>query len=363
MDRVDDFRDAELHEFYRDRPVAVTGGTGFVGSHLVELLVGYGARVTMLARASSRPVLPGLEDSFRDCTTAWGNLIDPMSVDQFIETAVQAGDRKLVVFHLAAQPHVGESWDRPYETFQVNAIGTIHLLEALRRRVDRIEKVSIAGTSEEFGNVDEMMPQAYTFRDGGDIIWNSNSPVNPQSPYATSKVACDYLARNYSSAYGVPIVVARMFNNFGPRQSPRFITGTTISQALVRGRVLLGNASATRDYTYVTDGARGHLYAAAFADTPVVTYGYGEEIDVQSWVERIVKTGEERGYWNGVTVEFSAQRERPGASEIRRLGVDSSAFTAATGWRPLIGRDDGIAATIDYFAATRENWIGNVDWR
>ena len=110
---------------------------------------------------------------------------------------------------------------------------------------------------------------------------DERSPVNPQSVYATSKVAADFLTRNYHAAYGLPTVVTRMFNNYGPRQNPRFITGAIITQALSRDTICLGYLAAKRDFCFVKDGARGHIFATLFG-TPgeIYVYGSGRAISI-----------------------------------------------------------------------------------
>src|SRR5436853_434662 len=125
------------------------------------------------------------------------------------------------------------------------------------------EKFDTAGTSEEYGNVREAVAHHHDFDDEGGLILHERSPLNPKSVYATSKVAADFLTMNYHDAFGLPGVVTRMFNNYGPRQNPRYITGTVITQALERERVELGQLEPMRDFCFCTDGVRGHLAVAA----------------------------------------------------------------------------------------------------
>src|SRR3989344_3439425 len=113
-------------------------------------------------------------------------------------------------------------------------------------------------------------------------IHYEKSPLNPQSIYATSKVAADFLTRNFHSAYGIPTVVTRMFNNYGPRQNPRFITGTIITQAISRDIIELGVLSPKRDFCYVEDGAMGHINVALFGNPgETYVYGYGQTISIR----------------------------------------------------------------------------------
>jgi len=112
----------------------------------------------------------------------------------------------------------------------------------------------------------------HDFDEEGGLILHERSPINPKSIYATSKVAADFLTMNYHDAFALPGVVTRMFNNYGPRQNPRYVTGTIVTQALEREQVELGQLEPMRDFCFCTDGVRGHLTVAAFGnpgDIPV----------------------------------------------------------------------------------------------
>ena len=127
---------------------------------------------------------------------------------------------------------MGESWHRPYETVMANTVGTLNLLQSIVDTGLELEKFDTAGTSEEYGNVRDDVSHHHDFDDAGSLILHERSPINPKSIYATAKVAADFLTMNYYDAFGVPGVVTRMFNNYGPRQNPRYVTGTIITQAL-----------------------------------------------------------------------------------------------------------------------------------
>ena len=113
-----------------------------------------------------------------------------------------------------------------------NTIGTLNLLQSIVDTGLELEKFDTAGTSEEYGNVRDDVSHHHDFDDAGGLILHERSPINPKSIYATAKVAADFLTMNYHDAFGVPGVVTRMFNNYGPRQNPRYVTGTIITQAL-----------------------------------------------------------------------------------------------------------------------------------
>ncbi len=346
---------------WEDRRVLVTGAGGFVGSHLTETLVEKGADVVAFVRAASGAAsnLSGVRD---DLDIHRGDLQDPHSTRDAVSKLQGHGDT--VVFHLGAQAHVGESWERPYETTMTNVVGTINILQAITDLDIDIHKFDMAGTSEQYGNRDRERMEGYV-EDDGDLRLNEKAPVNPQSIYATSKLAADFLTRNYHAAYGLPAVVTRMFNNYGPRQNPRFITGTVITQALERDHVELGNLTPKRDMCFVTDGVRGHLDVAA-EGTPgeVYTYGYGENVSMREWVQKILAIGAREGYWSeDVDIVQREERYRPGDTDVEELRVGYSKINDLTGWEPTVSWDEGIQRTIAWYANNRQVWYGRVDWR
>ena len=352
----------EFQSQLAERPVLVTGADGFVGSHLVDVLVDRGATVHAFVRATSRAGLTNVEAGEEDVTLHRGDLGDSHSVRSALTSL--AGHSDVLVFHLGAQAHVGESWTRPAETVGTNVLGTVHLLEALVDLDIDVSMLDTAGTSEEYGNVDAARRDQYEFDDKGRVLLNERTPLNPTSVYATSKVAADCLTMNYHDAYGVPAVTTRMFNNYGPRQSPRFITGTVITQALDRDVVELGNLEPHRDMCYVADGVRGHLHAALGGRAGErYVFGSGESLSMREWAETILAAGTSGGYWTRPEIEQIEERFRPGDSDVEELCAESRKLTEATGWTPEVGHEAGLERTIRWFAENRSRWEGRVDWR
>jgi nucleoside-diphosphate-sugar epimerase len=137
-------------------------------------------------------------------------------------------------------------------------------------------------------------------------------------------VAADFLTMNYHDAFGLPGVVTRMFNNYGPRQNPRYVTGTIVTQALERPVVELGQLDPMRDFCFCTDGVRGHLTVAAQGiPGDVYVYGQGENISMADWSDLIIRTGVEHGFWPDdrqvVTTERATARRERGDGAPRRL--------------------------------------------
>jgi dTDP-glucose 4,6-dehydratase len=344
------------------RTVLVTGADGFMGSHLTEALVRLGAHVHAFVRATSSGALNNISQLRPPITVHWGDLTDRHSIDLVVRRLRDADDRPYV-FHLAAQAHVGESWHRPYETIMANTIGTLNLLQSIVDLELEVEKLDTAGTSEEYGNVHEAVAHQHDFDDHGAPILHERSPINPKSIYATAKVAADFLTMNFHDAYGVPGVVTRMFNNYGPRQNPRYVTGTVITQALERQYVELGNLEPRRDFCFCSDGVRGHLTVAARGIAgDLYVYGQGKNISMADWASLILQVGEDEGFWPRREVVSTAERFRPGASDVLELRVGYEKLRRETGWEPLISWESGISRTIAWYAANRERWIGRVDW-
>jgi dTDP-glucose 4,6-dehydratase len=353
----------EFGDVYGGRTVLVTGADGFMGSHLTDALVELGANVHAFVRATSSGALNNIWQHRGRIRVHFADLTDRTSVDYLVRELAKAPDRPYV-FHLGAQAHVGESWHRPYETIMANTVGTLNLLQSIVDYGLELEKFDTAGTSEEYGNVHEAVAHHHDFDSTGGLILHERSPINPKSIYATSKVAADFLTMNYHDAFGVPGVVTRMFNNYGPRQNPRYVTGTIITQALERAEIELGQLEPLRDFCFCTDGVRGHLTVAAHGiPGDLYVYGQGQNISMADWVALIVRVGEENGYWPaGREVVTTPSRFRPGASEVMALRVGYDKLNRETGWEPKISWEEGALRTIAWYAENRDKWIGRVDW-
>jgi dTDP-glucose 4,6-dehydratase len=246
-----------------------------------------------------------------------------------------------------------------------NTFGTLNLLQSVVDYGVELEKFDTAGTSEEYGNVRDSVSHHHDFDELGGLILHERSPINPKSIYATAKVAADFLTMNYHDAYGIPGVVTRMFNNYGPRQNPRYVTGTIITQALTRPEIELGALDPLRDFCFCTDGVRGHLMVAAHG-TPgdVYVYGQGENISMRDWVDLIVRVGREHGYWGDDRhVVTDESRLRPGTTDVMALRVGYEKLKRETGWEPKISWEEGVLRTIRWYAEQRDRWIGRVDWQ
>lgn len=309
------------------RKVLVTGGAGFIGSHLVEALLGRGAEVTVFTRYSSRGVAGALDDLAPPARAALrvilGDLKDPAGVD-----AAVAGQE--VVFHLAAHIGIPYSYVHPLDVMQTNATGTAHVLEACRRH--GVGKLVAYSTSEVYGSA------LYAPIDEA-------HPLQAQSPYAASKVAADALALSYWRSFGTPVALCRPFNTYGPRQPARAVLPTIIGQALTQDRITLGALTPTRDFLYVADTVEGTIRIAESPDTvgEVVNLGTGTEITIGDAAQVILKA-----VGRDLPILEDTARIRPARSEVVRLIADWSRAARLTGWRPATSFEQGIAETIEW---------------
>jgi len=250
--------------------VLITGAGGFAGPYLARYLLGQGAVVHGLVR---RPVTcgpgPGTTGArgAAGMTQIVGDLDTPESLDHAIETASPE-----IVFHLAAQSSVSQSFSDPVGTMQTNCIGTNNLLEAVRKgECDPV--VVFAGSSDEYGLVVSSRQQYEHLKKQYGIIFpepqipevpiNETNPLRPMSPYAVSKVFGDHLTRNYFHSYGVKTVVSRTFNHEGAGRGEMFVTATIARQVanLVSGEtgsISIGNVNAFRDWSHINDIVRGY---------------------------------------------------------------------------------------------------------
>jgi dTDP-glucose 4,6-dehydratase len=354
----------ELGSIYAGRTCLVTGADGFIGSHLTEALVHCDANVVAFVRATSSGALNNICHLRERLRVVFADLTDKTSIDYLLRDHLVPAADKPYIFHLGAQAHVGESWHRPYETVMANTVGTLNLLQSVVDQGLELEKFDTAGTSEEYGNVRESVAHHHDFDELGGLILHERSPINPKSIYATAKVAADFLTMNYHDAYGVPGVVTRMFNNYGPRQNPRYVTGTIITQALTRPEVELGALEPLRDFCFTTDGVRGHLTVAAHGvPGDVYVYGQGQNISMADWTDLILRTGAEHGFWpDDRHVVTTEKRLRPGMTDVMALRVGYEKLNRETGWQPKISWEEGVLRTIRWYAQNRERWIGRVDW-
>jgi NAD dependent epimerase/dehydratase len=250
-----------------------------------------------------------------------------------------------IVFHLAALIPIPYSYRAPDSYVDTNVKGTLYLCQAARQHgVSRFIQTS---TSEVYGTA-EYVPI------------DEKHPLKPQSPYSASKIGSDAIALSFFYSFDQPIVVARPFNTYGPRQSARAVIPSIITQVASGKRdICLGDLSTTRDFTYVEDTCRGFIAIAEMKDGAgeVFNIGTNDEISVGGLVELI---GDIMG--TKINVVSDPQRLRPKNSEVQRLRCDNSKLKAACGFVPSLSLREGLERTVRWFTdpANLGRYKGNI---
>jgi NAD dependent epimerase/dehydratase len=317
---------------FGDRRVLVTGADGFIGSHLTEALVERGAAVTALCLYNSFDSC-GWLDSIPEAIRARLQIVRGDVRDAaFVRTIVQGQD---IVFHLAALIGIPYSYVAAHSYVQTNVMGTLNLLEVCREAgVSRIVHTS---TSEVYGT-------ALT------LPISESHVLQGQSPYSASKIGADMMAEAFARSFGVPVVILRPFNTYGPRQSERAVIPTVIRQALDRScaHIRIGDVSTVRDFTFVDDTVAAFL---AIATAPGVEFGCaynagsGRSVSIAEMIELVV----ELAGCEGKPIDHDPARVRPVDSEVRALLADSSCLASTTGWQPKVNLRDGLMRTISWW--------------
>jgi len=313
--------------------VLVTGAGGFIGSHLVERLVGLGAEVAAFVRYNSRAdwglirLLPA--ETQKKIQVFSGDIRDPNAVSGAMEGVG-------LVFHLAASISIPYSYVNPREVIETNIMGTFNVLSAAR--MQRVSRVIHLSSSEVYGTA------RY-------VPIDEAHPLQGQSPYSASKIGADQIAESFWRSFGVPVVTIRPFNTYGPRQSMRAVVPTIIVQALERAEIRLGSIHPTRDFTFVLDTVDALIRAAECAQVEgqVINVGSGFEISVGDLVAQILHIlGRE------AQVVQEERRMRPQASEVERLWADNSKARKLLGWAPTVSLENGLEETIEWIRAHRQ---------
>ena len=313
-------------------PVLVTGGAGFIGSHLVDALVALNARVSVLDDLSTGDagnLSPATERG--EVRFVHGSILDAPALSDAITGA-------RCVFHLAALASVPESIERPEDYHDVNATGTLRVLDAARRA--GAARVIFAASSAAYGNA-EALPLAET-----------TEPM-PLSPYAASKLAGEAILHAFAHSYeALDAVSLRYFNIFGPRQNANSAYAAVIAafaDALTRGRAprIFGDGEQSRDFTAVDNAVHANLLAAG-ADAPllgrVVNVATGRRTTINELARRMARMlGRD---------ELSPEHAPPRAGDARHSVADLTRARALLGYEPVVDFDAGLQATVDWYRET-----------
>ena len=324
---------ASLEGVYRECRVCVTGGAGFIGSHLCDALVALGAEVTVLDDLSSGAA-ENLEGAGTRLGFIRGSILDPAALLEAVGDAA-------IIFHQAALTSVPDSVQRPQLYHEVNATGTLRVLEAARLRAaagheNRI-RIVYAASSAVYGDCeDERLVETL--------------PPLPMSPYAVAKYTGELLVRAYALCYGISGVSLRYFNVFGPRQRPGSAYAAAIpafAEALLGGErpVVYGDGTQTRDFTHVANAVHANLLAGASTREltgQAVNIGCGTTTSVLELIEKIAAI---------LDVEAVPDLTPARVGDILHSRADISAAAELLGYEPVMDLDAGLADAMGYYQA------------
>ncbi len=313
--------------------ILITGVTGFVGRHLVEHIQSEvpDAEIWGLVWEEDPAQVPVAVHPVT------GDLTLPSSLARGVEQV-----RPDVVLHLAGATSVASSWQQPNRSFQVNAIGTLNLLEALRS-LEIDPTVVIATSAEIYGAVAKE-----------DQPISEGSPLNPISPYATSKAAQDLIAAQYHRGFKLRTIRLRLFPHTGPGRPPQFAASgfarqiARIERGLDPPVMAVGNLGSIRDFTDVRDIARAY-WAAAVRGQPGEAYnvGSGHGVSIREVLDHLINLSDAK-----IEIRVDPERLRP--ADIDCLVADSSLFAETTGWKPAVPLEQTLADLLEW-------WRANVD--
>ena len=315
-----------------NKKILVTGGCGFIGSHLVENLVKNNFEVIVFDRYNISNNYGWLDNSIysKDIEFILGDIRDYDSV-------INAVSQSSSIIHLAALIGIPYSYISPLAYIKTNIEGTYNILEAAKN--NRIDQTIITSTSEIYGSAQY-------------VPIDENHPMVGQSPYSASKIAAEQLSISYVKSFNLPVKIIRPFNVYGPRQSPRAVISSIISQLLNNSsNINLGNMLPTRDFTYVTDTCEAikEVYNNDNFFGEIVNIGSGQEIsinDLYNKINTILKSNKK--------LKLIKERIRPNDSEVDRLLCDSSKLKKIVKWNTKISLEEGLKFTIDWYKTLQD---------
>lgn len=307
--------------------VLVTGAGGFIGSHVVDLLLAQGLQITALCKYSSNGNFGWLDSDRYTRTPNLERVLGDITDSEFVRKIASDKD---VVINLAALIGIPYSYVASRSYVNVNLGGTLNILEALKDSDTRLVQIS---TSEVYGT-----PKSVPIK--------LSHQINPQSPYAATKSAADQLCSSYAKSFGTKVLIVRPFNTFGPRQSRRAVIPTILSQIVLGTKqIQLGSISPKRDFTYVEDTARAIVAACTkgIPDGRVIQLGTGRSVSIEELLN-ICR----------VTFDFEFDvitqndRIRPEQSEVDILESDPISAMEDLGWTSTVPLEEGLKRTFEW---------------
>jgi len=312
--------------------VLITGINGFVGSHLADYIIDKNLGEVYGTIRSKNPNLDNISHNLGKINRIECDLTDATRTFEIINKV-----RPDIIFHLAAQAFVPPSWEAPYQTINTNVIGTLNILEAVRKSKTG-PTIHLAGTSEEYGLVN-----------GNELPIKETNPLRPLSPYGVSKVAADMLCWQYYKSYGLKTIVTRAFNHTGPRRGIQYALSNWCYQIanaeLNNGgkTIKVGNLNASRDFSDVRDIVRAYWLAVKKGKPgEVYNISSGKAFSMQKILELLLNKTKLK-----FAIEKSPDRIRP--SDVENLLGDCTKFRNATEWKPEIPLEKTLEDLLNYW--------------
>ncbi len=310
--------------------VLIIGINGFVGEYLSELLISKGETVV-------GTVFNANMDTFREVEVFTMDVCNKTMVNQVIKQ-VQPD----CIYNLSGQSSVALSWKEPAKTIEVNVIGTINLLDAIREYSPNA-KLLLVGSSDQYGLIE-----------AGDLPINEERYQRPQNPYATSKKSQEEIGLQYAKAYGLNIIIARAFNHIGPRQNRGFVVSdftsrvASIAKGLANPTIEVGELAVLRDFTDVRDVVKAYqMIMTSGRVGEVYNVGSGKAVEVSYILDEIIRISGQK-----VTVRQTEEKIRP--IENRVVICDNRKIVNELGWNPQIPLEQSLKETYEYWLNCNE---------
>lgn len=316
--------DSMNESFWKGKNVLVTGADGFIGSHLTERLLFYGANVSVFVRGTSHSGVTKLKNINHIKEGLKKVITGDISSEDTINTVKKCEPEH--IFHLAAQAYVNKSFEQPLEVIKTNDWGTLMVLEAIRQS-ESVKQAVFTSSSEIYGSYDEPIKEGYQ--------------LNPTSPYGASKAAADRYCFSYWNTYNLPVSIIRPFNTYGPRHTydvvPKFI------KLAIEGKdlTIYGDGEQSRDLTYVDDTVNAFLIMASNTKAigEAVNFGTGKDFTINQLAKKIVEFSKSKSKITHIEKRLS---------EVKRLCCDYSKAKRLFNWEPKTSLDEGLKKNIKW---------------
>ena len=333
------------------KTILITGGAGFIGSHVVRLFVNKypDYQIVNLDKLTYAGNLKNLKDIENEPNYIFekGDIVDDAYISQLFDRYQFDG-----VVHLAAESHVDRSITNPMEFIMTNVVGTVNLLNAARNLWEGKEEGKLfyhVSTDEVYGSLGETG------------FFLEDTPYDPQSPYSSSKASSDHFVRAYGNTYSLPYVISNCSNNYGENQFPEkllplFINNIRYKKALP----VYGDGLFTRDWLYVVDHARAIdlIYHEGKQGDTYNIGGFNEwkNIDLVKLLCKVMdeKLGREQGSAEKL---ITYVKDRPGHD--KRYAIDAGKINKELGWKPSLQFEEGLRKTVDWYLSNQE-WLDSV---